>query len=104
MNKPTDALWIGQLKLRSVQELERAHQNTSLASFLYSVIGCIGTFLVAVVLSTANNWAPLFHRYIRMGLTEYAAAISIIIFIGMPQIGELKDLDQTRLPISSELQ
>jgi hypothetical protein len=85
---------------KAVQELERAHASTSLASFLYSVIGCIGTFLVAVFLSTANSWKPLFHKYVRMGLTEYAAAISIIIFIAMPQIGELNALDQQRLPVS----
>lgn len=89
------------LKLPSIQELQRAHANTSLASFLYSVLGCIGTFLVAVTLSTANSWAPVFHRYVRMGLAEYAAAISIIIFIGIPQIGELSTLDQQRLPVSS---
>lgn len=86
---------------KAVQVLERAHQNTPFASFLYSVIGCIGTFFVAVFLSTANSWAPLFHKYIRMGLSEYAAAISIIIFIGMPQIGELKSLDQRHLPVST---
>jgi hypothetical protein len=85
---------------KAVQELERAHASTSLASFLYSVIGCVGTFLVAVFLSTANSWKPLFHKYVRMGLTEYAAAISIIIFIAMPQIGELNALDQQRLPVS----
>lgn len=86
---------------KAIQELERSHANTSLASFLYSIIGCIGTFLVAVTLSTANSWAPLFHRYVRMGLSEYAAAISIIFFIGMPQIGELDSLDQQRLPVST---
>lgn len=89
------------LKPRSVQELQRAHTNTSLASFLYSALGCIGTFLVAVTLSTANNWAPVFHRYVRMGLAEYAAAISIVIFIGMPQIGDLRTLDHQHLPVSS---
>ena len=86
---------------KAIQELERAHTNTSFASFLYSVIGCIGTFLVAVTLSTANQWRPLFHRYVRMGLTEYAAAISIIMFIAIPQSPELKALDQERLPVST---
>ncbi|PWW79028.1 hypothetical protein C7212DRAFT_350247 [Tuber magnatum] len=86
---------------KAVQELERSHAKTSFASFLYSVIGCIGTFLVAVTLSTANSWAPLFHKYVRMGLAEYAAAISIVIFIAMPHIGELNDLDQRRLPVST---
>jgi hypothetical protein len=87
---------------KAIQELERAHQNTSLASFLYSIIGCIGTFILAVFLSTANSWAPLFHRYFRMALTEYAAAISIIFFIAMPQIGDLNSLDQQRLPVSTQ--
>ncbi|TGZ85254.1 hypothetical protein EX30DRAFT_353296 [Ascodesmis nigricans] len=86
---------------KSIQELERVHRNTSFASFLYSVIGCIGTFLVAVFLSTATKWKPpIFHKYIRMGLSEYAAAISIIFWIGMPNVGELADLNQERLPVS----
>ena len=86
---------------KAVQELQRNHDAVSFASFLYSVIGAIGTFLVAVVLSTANNWAPLFHRYIRMGLTEYAAAISIILFIGIPHIGELATLDKQTLVVQT---
>ncbi|KAK6542648.1 hypothetical protein TWF694_006591 [Orbilia ellipsospora] len=36
-----------------------------------------------------------------MGLSEYAAAISIIFFIGMPQIGELKTLDKQTLNVST---
>ncbi len=86
---------------KAVQELQRNHDAVSFASFLYSIIGAIGTFLVAVVLSTANSWAPLFHRYIRMGLTEYAAAISIIIFIGIPHIGELAALDKQTLVVQT---
>jgi amino acid permease len=86
---------------KAVQELQRNHDAVSFASFLYSVIGAIGTFLVAVILSTANSWKPLFHRYIRMGLTEYAAAISIILFIGMPHIGELATLDKQTLVVQS---
>src|SRR5687767_10189492 len=85
----------------SVQELQRAHEHSSFASFLYSVIGCIGTFLVAVILAGANRWAPVFRKYVRMGLSEYATAISTIIFIGMPRVGGLKGLDQKRLPVSS---
>jgi hypothetical protein len=84
---------------KAVQELQRNHDAVSFASFLYSVIGAIGTFLLAVILSTANSWKPLFHRYIRMGLTEYAAAISIILFIGMPHVGELATLDQQTLAV-----
>jgi hypothetical protein len=86
---------------KAVQELQRNHDAVSFASFLYSVIGAIGTFLVAVVLSTANSWRPLFHRYIRMGLSEYAAAISIILFIGMPHIGELATLDKQTLEVQT---
>ncbi|KAK6359902.1 hypothetical protein TWF696_001029 [Orbilia brochopaga] len=86
---------------KAVQELQRNHEMVSLASFLYSVIGCIGTFLLAVFLASANSWAPLFHKYVRMGLAEYAAAISIVFFIGMPQIGELKSLDKQTLSVST---
>ncbi|KAI9793720.1 MAG: hypothetical protein M1816_007615 [Peltula sp. TS41687] len=85
---------------KAIQELERAHNNLSFAAFLYSIIGAIGTFLVAVFLSTAEKWKPLFHRYIRMGLSEYAAAISIILFIGIPRIGELATLDKQTLQVS----
>ena len=87
--------------LNAVQELQRAHTNLSFAAFLYAVIGAVGTMLVAIFLSTAESWKPLFHRYIRMGLTEYAAAISIILFIGIPHIGELATLDKSTLPIST---
>ncbi|KAF8425331.1 HCO3 transporter family-domain-containing protein [Tirmania nivea] len=88
---------------KAIQELQRAHADISLASFLYSIIGCVGTFLVAVVLASATSW-PVFHKFVRMGLSEYAAAISIILFIGIPHIGELKTLDQHRLPISTNFQ
>ena len=86
---------------KAVQELQRAHGDLSFAAFLYAVIGAIGTMLVAIFLSSAESWKPLFHRYIRMGLAEYAAAISIIIFIGMPHIGELASLDKSVLPVST---
>lgn len=86
---------------KAVQELERNHAAVSFAAFLYSCIGAVGTFLLAVFLSTANSWKPLFGRYIRMGLAEYAAAISIILFIGMPNIGELADLDKQTLSVQT---
>ena len=86
---------------KAVQELQRAHAALSFAAFLYAIIGAIGTMLVAIFLSTAESWKPLFHRYIRMGLAEYAAAISIIIFIGMPHAGELASLDRQTLQVSS---
>ena len=86
---------------KAVQELQRAHATLSFAAFLYAIIGAIGTMLVAIFLSTAESWKPLFHRYIRTGLAEYAAAISIIIFIGMPHAGELASLDRQTLQVSS---
>lgn len=86
---------------KAIQELQRAHTALSFAAFLYAIIGAIGTMLVAIFLSSANKWKPLFHRYVRMGLAEYAAAISIIIFIGMPHVGELASLDKQTLQVSS---
>ncbi|KAJ9639539.1 hypothetical protein H2199_006574 [Coniosporium tulheliwenetii] len=86
---------------KAVQELQRAQRDLSFAAFLYSVIGAIGTFIVAVFLSSAESWKPLFHRYIRMGLREYAAAISIIIFIGLPHVGQLADLDKETLHVTT---
>jgi len=86
---------------KAIQELERAHSTLSFAAFLYAIIGAVGTFLVAIFLSTAESWKPLFHRYVRMGLTEYAAAISIILFIGLPHVGELANLDKSTLSVST---
>ncbi|KAF2875267.1 HCO3 transporter family-domain-containing protein [Massariosphaeria phaeospora] len=86
---------------KAIQELQRAHTNLSFAAFLYSVIGAIGTCLLAIVLSTAERWKPLFHRYVRMGLAEYAAAISIIVFIALPHAGELAHLDKETLHVST---
>ncbi|KKY21544.1 putative hco3transporter family protein [Phaeomoniella chlamydospora] len=57
--------------------------------------------LFAIFLSTAENWKPLFHRYVRLGLTEYAAAISIVVFIGLPHVGELAQLDKSTLQVST---
>lgn len=86
---------------KAIQELQRVHNSLSFAAFLYGIIGAIGTMFVAIFLSTAESWRPLFHRYVRMGLKEYAAAISIIIFIGVPRIGELATLDKSTLHIST---
>lgn len=86
---------------KAVQELERAHSNLDFASFLYAIIGAVGTFLLALFLSTAESWKPLFHRYVRLGLSEYAAAISIIFFIGIPYADELASLDKDTLQVST---
>ncbi|MCJ1394554.1 hypothetical protein MMC18_007433 [Xylographa bjoerkii] len=86
---------------KAIQGIQRVHDSLSFAAFLYTIIGAIGTMLLAMFLSTAESWKPLFHRYIRMGLSEYAAAISVIVFIGMPYIGELASLDKSTLPTST---
>ncbi|KAI9665138.1 MAG: hypothetical protein M1831_002148 [Alyxoria varia] len=86
---------------KAVQELQRAHERLSFAAFLYAIIGATGTFLLAVFLSSAERWAPLLHRYVRLGLSEYAAAISIVLFVGLPHAGELASLDRTTLPVST---
>lgn len=86
---------------KAVQELERAHTNLPFEGFLYAIIGAIGTFILALFLSYAESWEPLFHRYVRMGLREYAAAISIVFFIGMPYVGDMKDVPKGRLHTSS---
>ncbi|MCJ1296095.1 hypothetical protein MMC34_007660 [Xylographa carneopallida] len=86
---------------KAIQEIQRVHYSLSFAAFLYTIIGAIGTMLLAIFLSTAESWKPLFHRYLRMGLTEYAAAISVVIFIGMPYIGELATLDKSTLQVST---
>ena len=89
---------------KAILELKRNHDAVSFAAFLYSVIGAIGTCILAIFLSTATSWTPLFHRYVRLGLSEYAAAISIILFIAIPQIGELRSLDHDRLMVQPTLQ
>src|SRR6478736_4111057 len=86
---------------KAAMELKRTHTRVSLAAFLYAVLGAVGTCLLAILLSTANSWKPMFHRYVRLGLTEYAAAISIIIWIRIPYIGELASLDHIRLEVQT---
>ncbi|CAP68110.1 uncharacterized protein PODANS_1_19740 [Podospora anserina S mat+] len=86
---------------KAAMELKRTHEQMPLDSFLYAMIGAVGTCLVAILLSTATKWKPLFGRVIRMGLSEYAAAISIILFVGIPYIGDLADLDHGRLAVQT---
>ncbi|KAK2048666.1 hypothetical protein LZ31DRAFT_582066 [Colletotrichum somersetense] len=85
---------------KAVLEIQRTKTVVSMAAFLYSIIGAVGTCLLAIFLSMAVSWKPLFHKYVRMALTEYAAAISIIFFIGMPYVGDLADLNHYRLEVS----
>ncbi|GAM91706.1 hypothetical protein ANO11243_097590 [Dothideomycetidae sp. 11243] len=85
---------------KAIQELQRVHVSLDFAAFLYSIIGAVGTLLVALFLSMADSWQPLFHRYVRLGLTEYAASISVIFFVGISYAGELATLDKGTLPVS----
>jgi hypothetical protein len=85
---------------KAIQELQRDQAALPFASFLYSIIGALGTCILAIFLSSAEHWKPLFHKYVRMGLQEYAAAISIILFIAIPHIGELATLERQTLPVS----
>lgn len=84
----------------AIQELHSAHTELSFAAFLYAIIGAIGTTYFAIFLSSAESWEPPFHRYVRLGLSEHAAAIGIISFIAIPHIGELATLDKTTLAVS----
>jgi len=86
---------------KAVQELQRAHTQLDFAAFLYAIIGAAGTFLLALFLSSAESWRPLFGRTIRLGLSEYAAAISIIFFVGIPYAGELSNIDKGTLAVST---
>ncbi|KAM4065143.1 HCO3- transporter family protein [Hirsutella rhossiliensis] len=86
---------------KAALELQRTHAHVSLAAFLYAVVGAAGTCLLAILLSTAKSWKPLFHRCVRLGLAEYAAAISIIVWIAIPHVGELAQLDHERLQVQT---
>ena len=86
---------------KAAMELKRTHERTDLAAFLYAIIGAAGTCLLAIFLSTANRWTPLFHRYVRLGLAEYAAAISIVLWIAIPYIGELRTLEHVKLEVQT---
>ncbi|PHH73035.1 hypothetical protein CDD82_5682 [Ophiocordyceps australis] len=86
---------------KAALELQRTHHKASLAAFLYAILGAVGTCLVAVFLSTANSWAPLLHRYVRLGLAEYAAAISIVLWIAIPHVGDLASLDHEHLHVQT---
>ena len=86
---------------KALQELQRAHDVRSFTAFLYAVIGAVGTMMTAIFLSSAESWKPLFPRRLRMFLNQYSAAISIIIFVGLPHMGELAELDSLNLQVST---
>ncbi|EJT70376.1 hypothetical protein GGTG_11402 [Gaeumannomyces tritici R3-111a-1] len=86
---------------KAYKQLSRIHAAVPFASFLYSVLGAFGTCFTAVFLATAHGWAPPFGRFVRTGLTEYAAALSIMLWIAVPYLGELGSLEHHRLPVQS---
>ncbi|KAL8416853.1 hypothetical protein RB596_007119 [Gaeumannomyces avenae] len=78
---------------KAYKQLSRIHAAVPFASFLYSVLGAFGTCFTAVFLATAHGWAPLFGRFVRTGLTEYAPALSFMLWIAVPYLGELGSLE-----------
>ncbi|KAK0729841.1 HCO3 transporter family-domain-containing protein [Lasiosphaeris hirsuta] len=86
---------------KAAMELKRTHDNVPFDAFLYAIIGAFGSCFLAIFLATTLKWKPLFGRIVRTGLAEYAAAISIILWIGIPYIGELANLDHQRLAVQA---
>ncbi|KAL3954818.1 hypothetical protein ACCO45_010381 [Purpureocillium lilacinum] len=90
-------------RARSRANSEGGDIEAALAPFLYAVLGATGTCLFAVLLSTApTSWAPLFPRWARLGLGEYAAALSVLLWVGVPHMGDLAALDHARLEVQGE--
>lgn len=87
---------------KAFQEFRRGHADMPLDAFLYSVIDGVGTFLLALLLSSAEKWAPLFPRHVRSFLRQYATAIAVIFFVGIGYLGDVEALEKGRLSTSSE--
>lgn len=88
---------------KAFQKLQCAHNTLSFAALLYAVIGATGTMLVATFLLHQKIENHFSIATFRIGLKEYAAAISTVLFICLPHIGELSRLDRSTLPVSASL-
>lgn len=87
---------------KAVSELQGAHKNLDFASFLYGVIACMGTLVLALVLNYAEKWTPIFGRRFRKALKQYAAAISIGVFVAISKAApELRQLEEEPVRTSS---
>lgn len=87
---------------KAVQELQGAHDNLDFQSFLYAVISCCGTFLMALLLDSAEKWPPIVGSWFRTGLRRYAVAISFAFFAGISYSPELRQLEEEPLYTSRD--
>jgi hypothetical protein len=60
---------------KALQEFQRSHAELEFDAFLFSVIDGVGTFLLALFLSSADMWKPVFPASLRMICQKYATAI-----------------------------
>jgi hypothetical protein len=86
---------------KAVQELQLNHYSISFASILY-LHWCYVDVPTRCCIFHCYLLEPLFHRHIRMFLSGYVAAKSIIPFIGISHIGEGASLDH-KTPYSFRL-
>ncbi|KAF7190278.1 putative transporter [Pseudocercospora fuligena] len=86
---------------KALQEFRRGHREMPFEAFLYSVIDGVGTFLLALLLSSAEKW-KVFPRWLRTVLRQYATAIAVIFFVAIGYAGEAAQLDKARLSTSSD--
>ncbi|PIA97947.1 putative transporter [Cercospora beticola] len=86
---------------KALQEFRRSHGTLPLDAFLFSVIDAVGTFLLALMLSTAESWT-FFPRWIRRMLRQYGTAIAVITFVALGYIGDAGRLQKNRLSTSTD--
>ncbi|KAF2210208.1 hypothetical protein CERZMDRAFT_113435 [Cercospora zeae-maydis SCOH1-5] len=86
---------------KALQEFRRSYGNFPLDAFLFSIIDAVGTFLLALLLSTAESWS-FFPRWVRRMLRQYGTAISVITFVALGYIGDAGRLQKNRLSTSAD--
>ncbi|SMQ48587.1 unnamed protein product [Zymoseptoria tritici ST99CH_3D7] len=86
---------------KALQELRRGHQEMAFDAFLYSVVDCVGTFALAVLLSTAEKW-KFFPNHLKLWLRQYATIIAVVTFVGIGYVGDAAGLEKNRLQTSSD--
>ncbi|KAM3421462.1 hypothetical protein BST61_g1855 [Cercospora zeina] len=86
---------------KAIQEFLRSHKKFPMDAFLFSVIDAVGTFLLALLLSTAESWG-FFPRWVRRTLRQYGTAISVITFVALGYIGDAGRLQKNRLSTSAD--
>ncbi|KAF2993246.1 hypothetical protein E8E13_000432 [Curvularia kusanoi] len=86
----------------AIQELMRSQQNVSFAAFLWALVSCVGTFLLALLLNSAPNWPPILGCSVRTNMQRYAVPISFFTFTALGFLPGITDLDEAPLNTSSE--